>query len=105
MDNNFKCVFNQFVNQRTEVIASIVLPLNRNYRKTKAECDKIMEQIGDNLAEHSKMLPSKYEEALAELQNINDDVIYMQGLKDGIALARILDIDKELVLDDNPQSI
>lgn len=102
MDNNFKYDFNQFVMLRTGVVSDTVLPLNKNYRIIKAECDQIMEQIGSNLTEQSKNLTSKYEDAMAELQNINDDVMYMQGLKDGIALARMLDIDKELVLDDNP---
>lgn len=92
MNSKFKQIISNAFNERACAISDVILPKNQRYINKKNHCNNLIDAIIKALPAEQQAIMEQYEEAMAELQNINDDIMYAQGVKDGIALARVLDI-------------
>lgn len=90
MLNDFREAFNAMIQERTEEVGSKVLMENETYRKSGEDSDKLFRQIKDLLPDEFKPLIFELDRLMCYQQAIAEEVMYEQGIKDGIELKSIL---------------
>ena len=94
MLNNLRNAFNAMIQERVEEIGSKVLLNHEEYTKVCHECDELYQKIRAILPEEYKSMLFDLDLKTSYLQAIAEDIMYEQGLKDGIELKDILKIAK-----------
>lgn len=83
-------MLNKFVEARTTEITDRSIIHNPNYGMQLQRCRAILSAIKKNLPVEYQELVEQYEAETGQLQTLNDKLLYMEALRDGVAFANLL---------------
>ena len=86
-DDGLKQNFMDFVNLRTEERTQ-----GEEYNAATREASALLQEIKEILPPDKKKLISMYDEAGGVVSGLRDDDTYVKGLRDGMRLARLLNL-------------
>lgn len=79
--------FNNYTLNRTLEISSDILMKNVEYKKLTRQSIRLHEAIKKMLPQESKQLIDEYEQDMCMIRSLAQDIMYQQGLKDGLRLS------------------
>jgi hypothetical protein len=83
-------LFNDFMNNRTTEIHDRLLLRDREHIRLAKESRRVMDRLIVSLNPEQHQLFLEYESAANDVKNWEDEVIYRQGLIDGIKLKALI---------------
>lgn len=92
MLSNFNKIFDDMVLDRLEDIGSNTIVLDDKYKELQEKLDVLFSQIKFYLPEEHRKLIYKLLEVSNFQMGVVEELIYKQGLKDGVELKKILEI-------------
>jgi hypothetical protein len=90
MFRNFEDSLYKFIADRVDEIGRKFVIQNKKYKELANTSIQVHCQIRNNLPEHLTGLIGEYETINASMQCISEEIIYKQGLLDGIRVKRIV---------------
>ncbi len=86
----FKSYLHDLISRRTIEIGSGLIVGNSEYCELSAKSSALYHRINGQLSVEAQGLLDEYESTLNLMGAISDDVMYKQGLRDGVSLRRLL---------------
>jgi hypothetical protein len=81
--------FKGYIIDRTEEIGQEILVNNQRYRELNTEISEVQQALADNLSPQLQPLLGRYDNAEAEQDSVIIEIMYQQGLIDGLKLAKL----------------
>ncbi|MGD8399518.1 MAG: hypothetical protein PVH64_01070 [Bacillota bacterium] len=91
MIKTWPVILKDFVNSRTIELCNKFLPRDREYVRLKKEFSRALEQLDAGLTPEANQLFLNYESAETQMESRKGDLLYQQGLFDGLRLGRLID--------------
>jgi hypothetical protein len=91
MIRTWSVIFKDFVNYRTIELCNKFLPRDREYARLKEEFSRVLERLDTGLSPEANQLFLDYEDAEIEMESRKGDLLYQQGIIDGLRLGYLID--------------
>ena len=91
MLKSWTLILNDFLIDRTMELHDHLLPRDREYLRLQKEYSQATDELAARLGPGEYRLFLDYEKAATSLVNRSDELIYKQGLIDGLRLGNLID--------------
>ena len=91
----FKSAFNRFIGMGVSEDLAEQFVGNKEYINLSSEIETCIDELNSLIPEEHSELLEKYIDASDLREELVNELLYLQGLRDGMQLMRILDVDEK----------